>query len=109
MEQVQWSNTTNDSFYKVTAAGKDAGESWNWQLFRNVFNWGIWKVFGQVAEPYDGAVSGMYKDDSIIIIGNDIFFYCFRKRCLWHICLLICNWFHSDIKCTSSECSHRDV
>ncbi|CAF3233481.1 unnamed protein product [Rotaria socialis] len=37
---------------------EESNTVWNWQLLRDVFNWGIWKVFGQVAEPYNDAVSG---------------------------------------------------
>ncbi|CAF3353546.1 unnamed protein product [Rotaria socialis] len=36
---------------------EESNTVWNWQLLRDVFNWGIWKVFGQVAEPYNDAVS----------------------------------------------------
>jgi hypothetical protein len=57
-EQVTWPNVTNGSFFHVTVAGEGGGGLWSWQLLRDVFNWGIWKVFGQVAEPYNDAVSG---------------------------------------------------
>ena len=32
---------------------------WDWDIMRDAFNWGIWKVFGQVAEPYKSPASGM--------------------------------------------------
>ncbi|CAF1026030.1 unnamed protein product [Adineta steineri] len=56
-QQVVWSNTTNDTDIKVTVLSEDTGKLWRWQVLRDVFNWGIWKVFGQVAEPYNDAVS----------------------------------------------------
>ncbi len=70
-QQVIWSNTTNDSFYNVSEGGSGL---WNWHLLRDVLNWGIWKVFGQVAEPYNGAVSG--KDT---FRKSHIHIDCFRK------------------------------
>lgn len=57
-EQVIWSNVTNGSSSNATVSVKANDEIWKWQLLRDVFNWGLWKVFGQVAEPYDGVVSG---------------------------------------------------
>jgi hypothetical protein len=58
--QIVWTHVNNGSFFNVTVAGDGSG-LWNWQLLRDVFNWGIWKVFGQVAEPYNDSVSGMVK------------------------------------------------
>jgi hypothetical protein len=60
-QQVIWPNTTNGSFSNTTVKVEGGDELWSWQLFRDVFNWGLWKVFGQVAEPFNDAVSGMYK------------------------------------------------
>jgi hypothetical protein len=56
-EQAASLNSTGGSSSNVTLAG-ESGRSWSWQLLRDIFNWGIWKVFGQVAEPYNGNVSG---------------------------------------------------
>ncbi|CAF4443711.1 unnamed protein product [Rotaria socialis] len=56
-EQVIWPNSTNESFSNATVVVQGADVSSSWQLLRDVFNWGIWKVFGQVAEPYNDAVS----------------------------------------------------
>ncbi|CAF1396921.1 unnamed protein product [Rotaria magnacalcarata] len=57
-EQVVWPNSTNGSVSNATVVVQGADGSSSWQLLRDVFNWGIWKVFGQVAEPYNDAVSG---------------------------------------------------
>jgi len=69
-EQVKWPKATNESFSRVTVVAESGGELLNMQLLRDVFNWGIWKVFGQVAEPYNGAVSGMNKVAPIVTIEN---------------------------------------
>jgi hypothetical protein len=39
-----------------------------WQLLRDILNWGIWKAFGQVAEPYNGNVSGTNKIISLVAV-----------------------------------------
>jgi hypothetical protein len=67
-EQVKWSTATNSSFSNFTVTGEGGSDLWNWQLVRNILNWGIWKLFGQIAEPYNGAVSGTNTVDSIISI-----------------------------------------
>ncbi len=54
-EQVIW---PNESSSNATVVTQSDNKMRRWQLLRDVFNWGIWKVFGQVAEPYDNAVSG---------------------------------------------------
>ena len=60
-QQVVWPNTTHESSHQTTEHVKVHDESFEWQLLRDVFNWGVWKVFGQVAEPYNDAVSGTFK------------------------------------------------
>ncbi len=57
-EHVIWPNVTNGSFSNATVVVESGDKMWRWQLLRDVFNWGLWKVFGQVAEPYNDAVSG---------------------------------------------------
>jgi hypothetical protein len=52
---------TDESFSNITVYVEADAVLWNFQLFRDIFNWGIWKVFGQVGEPYNNAVSGVYK------------------------------------------------
>ncbi|CAF3411131.1 unnamed protein product [Rotaria socialis] len=109
-EQVIWPNSTNESFSNATVVVQGADVSSSWQLLRDVFNWGIWKVFGQVAEPYNDAVSGTDEVIPFTVVEKyHIYSYCFRKRRLWHICFLIFNWLHRDIQCTASECAYRDV
>jgi hypothetical protein len=60
-------NETNGSLSNVTVAG-ESGRLWNQQLLRDIINWGIWKVFGQVAEPYNNAVSGTDKVIPIVAL-----------------------------------------
>ena len=59
--QVIWPNTTNGSFSNTTLVVEAGAGIWSWQVFRDVLNWGLWKVFGQVAEPYNHGVSGTHK------------------------------------------------
>jgi hypothetical protein len=66
-EQVVWSNTSNISFYNVAVAGQ-VSDLGGWQLLRDILNWGIWKAFGQVAEPYNGNVSGTNKIISLVAV-----------------------------------------
>ncbi|CAF1070434.1 unnamed protein product [Rotaria sordida] len=49
------SKKTNKSIQRSS----EGGIPWNWQLLRDVFNWGIWKIFGQVAEPYRDSSTDM--------------------------------------------------
>ncbi|CAF0835257.1 unnamed protein product [Adineta steineri] len=50
--QVTWSYNSDGSLFNVTSAG-DASGLWSWELLRDVTNYGVWKVFGQV-DPIDG-------------------------------------------------------
>ncbi|CAF1085147.1 unnamed protein product [Adineta steineri] len=55
--QVNWTYAGDGSLYNVTVMN-GGSDLWTWQLLRDVSNWGIWKVFGQTDEPYNGVVSG---------------------------------------------------
>ncbi|CAF3856239.1 unnamed protein product [Adineta steineri] len=66
--QVIWPNTTNESFSSTTVKVENDDERWSWQLFRDVFNWGLWKVFGQVAEPFNDAVSDVLSEQVPLVI-----------------------------------------
>ncbi|CAF3362365.1 unnamed protein product [Rotaria sp. Silwood1] len=50
--QVFWYYGSDGSLTNVTVAGGGSG-LWTWQLLRDVTNYGVWKVFGQV-DPIDG-------------------------------------------------------
>ncbi|CAF1031812.1 unnamed protein product [Didymodactylos carnosus] len=50
--QVTWAYTENGTLYNVTVSG-DGGPLWSWELLRDVPNWGLWKIVGQIDEPYD--------------------------------------------------------
>ncbi len=39
--------TAGDGSTTVTVAGGGSG-LWNWQIIRDVINYGVWKIFGQV-------------------------------------------------------------
>ena len=45
--QVNWTYADDGSLYNVTIAQGGSG-LWSWQILRDVLNYGVWKVFGQV-------------------------------------------------------------
>jgi len=57
-DQVNWTYTADGSLYNASVIN-GGSDLWTWQLLRDVLNWGIWKVFAQIDEPYNGYVSGM--------------------------------------------------
>ncbi|CAM2716883.1 unnamed protein product [Rotaria socialis] len=73
--QITWLYATSGSLINVTVASEDA-VLWNWQLLRDIFNWGIWKVFGQVAEPFTNNATDM----EVVSGTNTCFHYCFCGR-----------------------------
>jgi hypothetical protein len=79
-QQVIWPNTTNESFSNTTVIVEAGDVLWSWQLFRDVFNWGLWKVFGQVAEPYNDAVSGKPKVLLIVTVEQEQFHIYFLRK-----------------------------
>jgi hypothetical protein len=45
--QIQWFYNDHGNLINVTA--KHTGtKSWSWKLLKNVTNYGVWKIFGQV-------------------------------------------------------------
>ncbi|CAF3343708.1 unnamed protein product [Rotaria socialis] len=52
-DQVQWYYADNGALANVTVSGKGSG-LWTWQILRDVTNYGIWKIFGQV-DPINGS------------------------------------------------------
>ncbi len=45
--QVHWSYNSKGELTNVTITD-DSIHAWNWKLLRDVTNYGVWKVFGQV-------------------------------------------------------------
>ncbi|CAF1284448.1 unnamed protein product [Didymodactylos carnosus] len=45
--QVNWTYTDDGNLYNVTVLNSGSG-LWTWQYLRDVTNYGIWKVFGQI-------------------------------------------------------------
>jgi hypothetical protein len=45
--QVKWFYNNEGKLLNVTVSDDDT-HSWNWKLLRDVTNYGVWKVFGQV-------------------------------------------------------------
>ncbi|CAF1526665.1 unnamed protein product, partial [Adineta steineri] len=50
--QVLWNYNNDGTLYNVSTAN-GGNDLWTWQTIRDVTNYGIWKVFGQV-DPIDG-------------------------------------------------------
>ncbi len=64
--QVNWTYTDDGSLYNVTVEGAGSG-LWSWQLLRDVTNYGIWKIFGQV-DPISKANHNSIFDDNIFLL-----------------------------------------
>jgi hypothetical protein len=45
--QVHWTYNNKEELINVTISDDDS-HSWNWKLLRDMTNYGVWKVFGQV-------------------------------------------------------------
>jgi len=45
--QVQWIYNTRGDLINITISD-DHTDVWNWKLLRDITNYGVWKVFGQV-------------------------------------------------------------
>ncbi|CAF1117491.1 unnamed protein product [Rotaria sordida] len=50
--QVSWNYNSDGSLFNGSVSG-DGSDLWTWQLLRDVTNFGVWKIFGQV-DPIDG-------------------------------------------------------
>ena len=46
-DQVIWNYASDGSLYNVTVTGGGSG-LWTWRLLRDVIDYGVWKIFGQV-------------------------------------------------------------
>jgi hypothetical protein len=46
-DQVTWNYNSDGSLFNVSTGDGGSG-LWTWQLLRDVTNYGVWKVFGQV-------------------------------------------------------------
>jgi hypothetical protein len=45
--QVSWNYNADGSLFNVTLENGGSG-LWNWEIIRDVINYGVWKIFGQV-------------------------------------------------------------
>ncbi|CAF1267373.1 unnamed protein product [Rotaria sordida] len=73
-KQINWLYATNGSSNNFTLVSENRVQ-WSWQLLRDVFNWGIWKVFGQVAEPFKNNASDMDVISENDAYGTFVFLY----------------------------------
>ena len=47
-QQVIWDDTSDNSPSTNYTIAQNGSDLWNWTILRNVINWGMWKVYGQV-------------------------------------------------------------
>ncbi|CAF4769592.1 unnamed protein product [Rotaria socialis] len=85
--QITWLYATSGSLINVTVASEDA-VLWNWQLLRDIFNWGIWKVFGQVAEPFTNNATDMEVVSENDAYGTFVFLYAIAFVVISNVLLL---------------------
>lgn len=63
-QQVIWNDTLDNSQSTTYTLINNGSGLWNWTILRNVIDWGMWKVYGQVElldhEQVDGnTLNGM--------------------------------------------------
>jgi hypothetical protein len=46
--QVVWIPTDNNSPSRTYRLTKNGTGLWTWNLFRNIVDWGMWKIYGQI-------------------------------------------------------------
>ncbi|CAF1285303.1 unnamed protein product [Adineta steineri] len=64
-QQVNWYQTSGSSASTTYTLANDGSGLWNWTIIRNVIDWGMWKVYGQVElldhqQVDDTTLSGQY-------------------------------------------------
>jgi hypothetical protein len=47
-EQVIWIPNDDNSPSRVYTLTRGGSGLWTWNLLRNVFDWGVWKIYGEV-------------------------------------------------------------
>jgi hypothetical protein len=64
--QVSWENSKNELSSREFKALNNGTALWNWQILRDIINWGIWKIYGQVDLD-----TSYYIDNEIKVTGKD--------------------------------------
>ncbi|CAF4396515.1 unnamed protein product [Rotaria socialis] len=70
-EQVFWNSGTQKNSTHTYELKQDGHGIWSWTIIRNVIDWGMWKVYGQVSilsnTQVDGSVlNGMIKHELLV-------------------------------------------
>ncbi|CAF1395891.1 unnamed protein product, partial [Didymodactylos carnosus] len=73
---VTWYPSANGGPSRYYTLANDGTGLWNWNLLRNVFDWGIWKIFGQVnlialQEADNSTLTGANKYGTLTIDENN--------------------------------------
>ena len=58
-QQVIWNSTDGNNPSETYELTQDGTGLWNWTLIRNVIDWGMWKVYGQVSLLSNVEVDGV--------------------------------------------------
>ncbi|CAF1331869.1 unnamed protein product [Adineta ricciae] len=67
-QQVIWDSTDGKSPSQTYQLAQNGTGLWNWTLVRNVIDWGMWKVYGQVS-----LLSNVEVDDVVLNADNDVY------------------------------------
>ncbi|CAF4146733.1 unnamed protein product, partial [Rotaria sordida] len=64
-QQVIWNETSDNNPSTTYELTQDGSGLWNWTIVRNVIDWGMWKVYGQVelldhSQVDDNTLNGRY-------------------------------------------------
>ena len=58
-QQVLWDETTSQYPSTTYDLAHNGQGLWNWTIVRNVIDWGMWKVYGQVSLLANSQVDGV--------------------------------------------------
>ncbi|CAF4094653.1 unnamed protein product, partial [Adineta steineri] len=87
-QQVNWYQTSGSSASTTYTLANDGSGLWNWTIIRNVIDWGMWKVYGQVE-----LLDHQQVDDNTIsadndAYGNTVFVFTIIFVCIANVLLL---------------------
>jgi hypothetical protein len=64
--QVSWENSKNESSSREFKVLNNGTALWNWQILKEMINWGLWKIYGQVDLD-----TSYYTDNEIKVTGKN--------------------------------------
>jgi hypothetical protein len=57
--QVFWIPTDNNSPSRTYRLTKNETDFWSWNLLRNIVDWGMWKIYGQIELTHHNQVGNI--------------------------------------------------